>query len=237
MRKHFVLFSGGLDSAVVLFNVLAQARASNVETHEVEAVGINYGQRHETELEHAQRITQRAGVAYSEIEIPSSLMAGALLASNDPIPSMSYGDLPKGMSPTYVPFRNGLMLSLLAAKAQKWVMAGEHETTRRKATLYIGSHAEDAENDAYPDCSPEFMSAMGHAIKIGTYGMVELSTPLIAMKKADVIKYGQAVGVPWAMTWSCYKGERVHCGECMTCRARHAGFIAAGVSDPTVYAA
>lgn len=229
-RKHFVLFSGGLDSAAVLFRVIAEAARVG---DQVEAVGIDYGQRHETELEHAQLICKRANVEYNIIDIPPELMAGSLLASDKPIPEMKYEDLPTGMSPTYVPFRNGLMLSLLAAKAQKWVMENKGAT----AKIYIGSHAEDAENDAYPDCSAAFMGAMGSAISIGTYGMVSLVTPLIAMKKVDVIKYGEAVRTPWAMTWSCYKGERVHCGKCMTCNARHAGFTAAGIADPTVYAA
>ncbi len=228
-RKHFVLFSGGLDSAVVLYRVLDEARKLG---EQVEAVGIDYGQRHAIELKHSADMCERAGVDFNVILIPSELMAGTLLASDRPIPEQSYSDLPAGMSPTYVPFRNGLMLSLLAAKAQKWAMVNK----ARMATIYIGSHAEDAENDAYPDCSAAFMKAMATAINLGTYGMVNLSTPLIAMKKADVIKWGAGVGVPFAMTWSCYKGETLHCGKCMTCNARKAGFIAAGISDPTVYA-
>lgn len=229
-RKHFVLFSGGLDSAVVLFRVIAEAARVG---EEVEAVGVDYGQRHECELDHANQITQRANVAYEILEIPDELMAGTLLASDKPIPEQKYEDLPHGMSPTYVPFRNGLMLSLVAAHAQKWVMG---DAANRKAKIYIGSHAEDAENDAYPDCSAGFMRSMASAISLGTYGQVELSTPLIAMKKAEIIKYGAQVNTPFAMTWSCYKGERVHCGKCMTCNARHAGFIAAGIPDMTVYA-
>lgn len=230
-RKHFVLFSGGLDSTVVLWAVNAEAAKQG---DEVEAVGIDYGQRHVIEMAYAEKLCKRAGVAYDILEIPDTLMAGTLLASDKPIPDKSYGDLPHGMSPSYVPFRNGLMISLLAAKAQKWVM---EDAEGRTAKIYIGSHAEDAENDAYPDCSAEFMSRMGAAVALGTYGMVQLATPLIAMKKPDVIKKGAAFGVPYAMTWSCYKGEHVHCGKCMTCRARHDGFTAAGISDPTVYAA
>jgi 7-cyano-7-deazaguanine synthase len=232
-RKHFVLFSGGLDSAVVFWRVLDEARKQG---EEVEAVGIDYGQRHAVELTAAGQLCDEAEVFYDVLEIPAELMAGALLASDKPIPEQTYADLPHGMSPTYVPFRNGLMLSLLAAKAQKWVMQ-QVEPGGRFASIYIGSHAEDAENDAYPDCSVEFMNQMGNAIRLGTYGMVELVTPLITLKKAEVIKMGAELGVPFEQTWSCYKGGHVHCGKCMTCNARHQGFAAAGIKDPTLYAA
>jgi len=232
--KHFVLFSGGLDSAVVLYRVFdAVHRQREALDDEVEAVGIDYGQRHAIELDYAMAMTKRLNVPYTILGIPDVLM-GAMLTSDQAIPEQSYDDLPVGMSPTYVPFRNGLMLSLLAAHAQKWAMG---DMKNRTAHIYIGSHAEDAHNDAYPDCSVEFMHSMGRAINLGTYGQVMLKKPLIVMSKAEVIRYGAGVGVPFEFTWSCYKGGHVHCGKCMTCRARHQGFIAAGVPDPTVYAA
>lgn len=227
--KHFVLFSGGLDSAVVLWRVVD---ASMDRDDYVEAVSIDYGQRHAVEMKHAEQMAHLIDVPYTTLRIPDLLM-GSMLTSDKAIPEQSYSDLPVGMSPTYVPFRNGLMISMLAAAAQKWVM----EKADRHARIYIGSHAEDAENDAYPDCSVDFMSAMGKAVSIGTYGMVELVTPLIAMKKAEIIRYGAGVEVPFGMTWSCYKGENMHCGKCMTCQARRAGFKAAGIEDPTAYAA
>lgn len=227
-RKHFVLLSGGLDSTVVLYRIANELPIDD----EIEAVSVNYGQRHVVELRQAQAIAESIDVPFFTIRIPDVLM-GSMLTSSREIPNKSYAELPHGMSPTYVPFRNGLMISLLAAHAQKWVMKAPND---RRAQIYIGSHAEDAENDAYPDCSPEFMRAMGDAVNIGTYGMVRLATPLIAMKKVDVINYGQGVSVPWDMTWSCYEGKDVHCGKCMTCRARKAGFEAAGVKDPTQYA-
>ena len=171
-------------------------------------------------------------IEYTTLKIPDVLM-GAMLTSDQAIPEQSYSDLPVGMSPTYVPFRNGLMLSLLAAHAQKWVMQA---ASGRKAYVHIGSHAEDAENDAYPDCSVDFMAAMADAISVGTYGMVTLKTPLINMKKDEVIELGHDLHVPFELTWSCYKGAELHCGKCMTCNARRDGFIAAGVDDPTVYA-
>jgi 7-cyano-7-deazaguanine synthase len=236
-RKHFVLFSGGLDSTVVLYSAIVQAALDNERdkvklTSTVEAVGIDYGQRHKKELEAAHAIAVLNGVEYTTLKIPDVLM-GAMLTSDQPIPEQTYDDLPKGMSPTYVPFRNGLMLSLLSAHAQKWVMG---DPDNRRATIQIGSHAEDAANDAYPDCSLDFMDVMGEAIRLGTYSMVTLLTPLIHMYKAEVINLGADLKVPFYLTWSCYKGATVHCGKCMTCNARKAGFIAAGVDDLTIYA-
>lgn len=235
--RHYVLFSGGLDSTVVLYRAITEARLrseENVTTeYSVVAVGIDYGQRHKKELQAAQAICDMNAIEYTTLKIPDVLM-GAMLTSDQPIPEQTYDDLPTGMSPTYVPFRNGLMLSLLAAHAQKWVMQAP---TSRKAAIHIGSHAEDAANDAYPDCSEAFMDVMGDAINFGTYGMVTLRTPLIHMHKAEVIELGNGLHVPFEKTWSCYKGGELHCGKCMTCNARKAGFIDARVSDPTQYEA
>lgn len=229
--RHIVLFSGGLDSTAVLFNVIKQIDTASNDS--IEAVGFDYGQRHSKELAAAEQICEVADVMFNVIEIPRELVAGQMLTSAKPLPQTSYDELPAGMSPTYVPFRNGLMISMAAAAAQNWVMRDPNE---RKARVYIGSHAEDAARDAYPDCSVEFMQSMARAVDVGTYGMVKLIKPLIAMKKAEVIKYGEAAGAPWAQTWSCYAGADLHCGTCPTCRARQDGFKAAGITDPTEYA-
>ncbi|MEE8599015.1 MAG: 7-cyano-7-deazaguanine synthase, partial [Dehalococcoidales bacterium] len=101
--------------------------------------------------------------------------------------------------------------------------------------VYIGVHAEDAENWAYPDCTPEFMGGMANAIYIGTYRKIRLYTPLIWMKKYQIVEAGEALDVPWADTWSCYEGLQFHCGVCPTCRARMEAFSNAGVIDPTQY--
>ena len=135
--------------------------------------------------------------------------------------------MPDGISPTYVPFRNGLMLAALASIAQADAEA---------RAIYYGAHAEDAERDAYPDCSIEFIQAMGDAIRIGTYEQIQLHAPLSQMTKADVVAYGKTLYVPWHMTWSCYKGEALHCGKCPTCISRILAFEDAGVDDPTEYA-
>jgi 7-cyano-7-deazaguanine synthase len=152
-----------------------------------------------------------------------------LTDSSIAIPSISYADLPHGVSPTYVPFRNGQMLSKLAGHIQGNI----HFTD--DAMIYFGAHAEDAANWAYPDCTPEFVGAMANAIYIGTYQRVRLSTPWLHATKHEIITYGDKHGTPYHLTWSCYVGGERHCGVCPTCRARKDAFVKAGVADPTQY--
>lgn len=240
LRKQFVLLSGGLDSATVLYHTLncpPDGASSDDARERAHAVSIDYGQRHAKELEYAMHLCRRADVNHTIIHVPADLLAGSLLTDGRlDIPNVAYSDLPEGVSPTYVPFRNGLMISMLAAFAQKWV----NETSMlshdgKLATIYIGAHAEDAERDAYPDCSAPFLRAMFDAVSIGTYGTVSLEAPLMGLKKADVVELGVRLGVPFGDTWSCYKGEALHCGTCPTCRARKEAFKQAGVVDPTQY--
>ena len=86
--------------------------------------------------------------------------------------------------------------------------------------VYYGAHAEDAKNWAYPDCTPEFIGAQANAIYIGTYHKIRLHTPWMWLRKDEIITDGERLGVPWHLTWSCYKGGEFHCGSCPTCLAR-----------------
>jgi 7-cyano-7-deazaguanine synthase len=158
--------------------------------------------------------------------IEGFISKGGLTDENLEIPPVDYEDLPHGVSPTYVPFRNGTMLSLVAGMA---AVDPEAEA------VYAGVHAEDGDNWAYPDCTPEFIGGMANAIYVGTYHKVRLYTPLIWMRKWQIVERGEQLGVPWDLTWSCYEGREDHCGVCPTCRARKAAFRDAGVSDPTIY--
>jgi len=210
-----VLHSGGLDSTTCLY--LAKSDFKNVE-----AMSVNYGQRHGREIEAAKAICDQLKVKHSVVHltIPSSMLTDPSIA----VPDISYEEI-EGISPTYVPFRNGLMLATMASYAQ----AGGFDA------IYFGAHSEDAANWAYPDCTPEFIGAMANAIYIGTYHKVRLITPLQWLNKAEIVLLGEDIGVPFAMTWSCYKGEEVHCGTCPTCRSRNQAFQIAGVTDPTIY--
>ena len=221
--KAFVLHSGGIDSSTCLYKAIEDCGQENVL-----GISLFYGQRHKKEIEHAADICQIAGVRHGTLktaEMPESMLTNP----EKEIPRVSYGDLPEGKSPTYVPFRNGQLLSQVAGVAVASLEPGE------KGIVYFGAHAEDAANWAYADCTPEFIGAMANAIFVGTYSQVRLATPLEWLTKPEIITLGSRLGVPWEHTWSCYKGERLHCGTCPTCRSRREGFYIAGLKDPTEY--
>ncbi len=215
----YVLLSGGVDSTTCLYHAIRNY-------DRVVAVSMLYGQRHEKEVDCAVQIAHLAGVEHRIIDISKIIGIGGLTDKNLVIPPVSYAELPHGVSPTYVPFRNGLLLAILTSQA-----AADPDAT----AVFIGAHAEDAENDAYPDCSADFASVMGAAISKGTYGNITLQAPLIHLKKYQVVEMGEGYNVPWHWTWSCYEGGEAHCGVCPTCRARKEAFQLAGVVDPTRY--
>lgn len=234
MSKAAVLLSGGIDSTVVLYMAVKEHGAENVI-----GLSIAYGQRHKKEIEYASKSCEALGVARKIIDIGSIIPTTMLTDESREVPNISYNDI-VGTSPTYVPYRNGLMLSVAASVFHGGLLNGEFGDPgsveiQGEHALYYGAHAEDAQGWAYPDCTPEFNGAMANAIYIGTYTQVRLCTPLQWMTKDGIIRFGQALGVNWENTWSCYKGGDVHCGECPTCRARRAGFNLAGVADPTQY--
>lgn len=213
-----VLHSGGIDSTTCLYHAVADFGAKNVM-----GLSVDYGQRHGKEIRRSKHICDRLGAAHhtAQITLPDSMLTDP----NIGIPNVSYDEI-DGVSPTYVPFRNGALLAQVTALAQ---------ALGAKA-VYFGAHAEDAQNWAYPDCTPEFIGGMANAIYIGTYHQVRLHTPIQWMRKHEIIGQGQKLGVPFDLTWSCYAGGEHHCGECPTCLARAKGFIDAGVPDPTIYA-
>ena len=216
MTKALVLHSGGIDSSVCLAIAIR-------DYDEVLSLSVNYGQRHSKEIEAAKVIASHFGVKHEILEL-STIDNSMLTDETIAIPNISYEDI-TGISPTYVPFRNGLLIANIASIAQG----------REFDVIYFGAHAEDAHNWAYPDCTPEFIGAMANAVFIGTYQKVRLITPLEWLGKADIIQLGTQLGVPWEFTWSCYKGDEQQCGVCPTCRARHQGFHDAGIEDPTSY--
>lgn len=223
MKRACVLLSGGIDSATCLYIAV-----DAVGLGRVMAVSIDYGQRHSRELNHAVDLCHGLGVRHDFIELDKVVPRTMLTDAESKVPNVSYDQI-QGVSPAYVPFRNGLMLSAMASYAQ------QPEWKDDQIDLYFGAHAEDAHNWAYPDCTPEFIGAMANAIYVGTSGRLRLITPLQWMVKREIITLGTELGVPYRMTWSCYKGGIKHCGTCPTCRARQHGFRAAHVLDPTEY--
>ena len=245
--KVFILLSGGIDSTTVL----AFAKNSHPDA-EFEAVTIDYGQRHRREIQAAADIAYFYDIPHVVLDL-KGLMTGMLVdkgEQNEAVPDVGYDELPKGISPTYVSFRNGLMLSALAARAQTWVMqqqakdkeVGMEDAEEYNAFIYCGVHADDAANWAYPDCTPEFIGGMANAIFIGTYNRVRLKSPFAELDKTMIVTIGVGLKVPYELTWSCYKGGEEHCGTCPTCRSRKDAFFMArkgglqGLKDPTSYA-
>lgn len=229
--KAFVLHSGGIDSSTCLAQALQDLHALDPMGNVKEAVvgiSVYYGQRHRKEIDHAKMVCGYHGVKHHTIRAPEQ-PESMLTDPSRAVPNVSYAELPKGVSPTYVPFRNGQLLSQVTAVLVAQLKEGED------GLIYFGAHAEDAQNWAYPDCTPEFIGAMANAIFIGTYQQVRLVTPLEWLYKADIIRLGTHLGVPWELTWSCYKGDALHCGTCPTCRARQDGFAKAIITDPTKY--
>lgn len=231
MNHAFVSLSGGIDSATCLG--LARNEFGREYTH---AYSVDYGQRHDTEIEHAKGLCSYYEVDHQILHLGPQPRSNLTDATAE-IPKVSYAELGEGISPSYHFFRNGQFLSTIAAWA-----AARMDAYRRGyghkgvGFMYIGTHAEDAANWAYADCTPEFIGPMAAAIFVGTYQTIRLKAPLLERSKSQVVALGCSIGVPYEMTWSCYLGGAVHCGECPTCRARKEAFKQAGYTDPTVYA-
>lgn len=229
--KALVLNSGGVDSTTCVAIAIDKYGKDNVVT-----ASLYYGQKHDKELKCAQKIADYYGVRHIERDI-SSVMEFAkdvctLMKGGEEIEHASYAEQIKehgeGRVATYVPFRNGLFLSIAAAVADS-IFPGE------KVEIFYGAHADDAAGRAYADCSPEFAAAMDEAINIGTYGNITVNRPLINLNKAGVVKIGLELNVPYELTWSCYEGGEKQCGTCGTCIDRKAAFEANGVKDPVEY--
>lgn len=230
--KALVLNSGGVDSTTCVGMAVKELGAENVVT-----ASLYYGQKHSKELECARKIADYYGVRHIEEDISNVMkyagdVCSLIKGSKDEIIDKSYADQiaenGEGRVGTYVPFRNGLLLSIAAAYADS-LFPGE------KVSIYYGAHADDAAGNAYADCSPEFATAMDQAINIGTYGKINVRRPLINMNKSQVVKTGLNLQVPYKLTWSCYHGGEKACGKCGTCIDRRAAFRLNGVEDPIEY--
>lgn len=228
--RAIVLSSGGIDSTTCLAMAVNNHGNSNVVS-----LSFFYGQKHDKELVKASEIAKYYEVDHYVLDLSQILQysnCSLLKGSSDEIEDLSYSEqinkTEDGMVSTYVPFRNGLMMSSAASLA---VSLFPEETTY----LYLGAHADDAAGNAYADCSAEFTVAMAKAIKLGTYGKVLTCFPLINMNKAQVVASGLELKVPYELTWSCYHGDEKQCGVCGTCRDRRNAFITNGVEDPVGY--
>lgn len=215
------LVSGGMDSCVT-------AAIANQENDELAFLHVGYGQRTEArehrafeDLADFYKVTKRLIVS---IEHLKAIGGSSLTDSEIPI---SEGNLESREIPTsYVPFRNAHLLSIATSWAE--VIAANR--------IYIGAVAEDS--SGYPDCRPEFYHAFQGAIDTGTKPAtrIEIVTPVIYMRKAQIVKQGIQLGAPLHLTWSCYQGENVACGHCDSCALRLRAFREVGIEDPVSYA-
>ena len=228
-----VLSSGGVDSTTAVGMAVDLYGAENVVT-----VSVFYGQKHDIELQCAKDIAEHYKVKHIELDLsPIMQYSNCALLSNstEEIKHKRYAQQieedGEGMVRTYVPFRNGLLLSSVAAIAMSLLEDGKHD----KAFIYLGAHADDAAGEAYADCSVEFTEAMNKAIQIGTYNKVSVRAPFVNMTKKDIVHLGLKYEVPYELTHSCYEGERPCCGTCGTCIDRINAFKANGAKDPVPY--
>lgn len=230
MKKALVLSSGGVDSTTCVGIAVKDVGSENVST-----VSVFYGQKHNKELECADKVAEFYNVKHYVLDLSNVLQysnCSLMKNSTEDIPMMSYAEQieknGEGKVSTYVPFRNGLMLSAVAALAQSIYPDDD-------VNIYLGAHADDAAGRAYADCSEEFTSAMNTAIVIGTYGKVRVVAPLVNLNKAGVVKLGLSIDVPYNLTYSCYNGREKACGRCGTCIDRLNAFKVNGVQDPIEY--
>ena len=227
MKKDYtavVLLSGGVDSTTCLAYAVEIFGPDRVL-----ALVLYYGQKHAKELESARKVTEYYGVDCIVKEVTGAFSESdcTLLNGRGAIARGSYVAQQKGQNKpveTYVPFRNGLFLSYAAA-----IAASVHAEV-----IYYGAHADDAAGAAYPDCSPEFETAMCEAIFEGTGRKVVVEAPLLYLNKAGVVKMGLKLGAPYHLTWSCYEGGDKPCGKCATCIDRQKAFEANGIKDPAL---
>ena len=216
MKKDTVIIlSGGMDSVTLLYD--QQERIAL-------AVSFDYGSKHnDREIPFARLHCERIGIPH--IVIPLDFMTkyfkSSLLEGGEEIPEGHYAD--ENMKSTVVPFRNGIMLSIAVGIAEsndlRFVMMANH----------AGDHT------IYPDCTPQFVDAFDEAARAGTFVKVGLLSPFTNWTKADIARRGKELGINYAETWSCYKGEEKHCGKCGTCVERREALSEAGIEDPTEY--
>jgi 7-cyano-7-deazaguanine synthase len=219
--KSIVLLSGGMDSLVCAGIALQQHQ-------QVSLLHLNYGQKtSERERRAFNAIADHYGILPAErkiIDMNFLKQIGGSSLTDESITVKNYQGDSKSIPDSYVPFRNSIILSL----AVSWAEA------IGASKLYIGANYEDS--PGYPDCRPTYYQAFNRLIQEGTKeGNIVIETPVISMKKKDIVLKGQELGVPFALSWSCYQNTLKACGVCDSCALRLRGFKEAGIQDPLEY--
>ncbi len=220
--KAVAIVSGGLDSVSLAYLL-------HTEGYDLHLLSFDYGQRHVKELRFAQLCAERIGAEFDIIDLSSvgKHLKGSALTDTIPVPDGHYAA--PTMAITVVPNRNAIMLSVAYGVA----VAEDAEL------VAIGAHGGD--HFIYPDCRPAFMEAFNQMQRTAVEGFgnpkLRLETPFLYFGKHQIVKLGSALQVPFADTWSCYKGGEKHCGTCGTCVERKEAFELAEIPDPTTYEA
>lgn len=210
-----------MDSTTLAYDLKAQG-------YSLILASVDYGQRHRrAELTKAKATAEKLDAEHLICDLTSlrTLLSGSALTDDIEVPEGHYAA--DSMSLTVVPNRNMIMLSV----------AGGIAVARDAQIVATAVHAGD--HPIYPDCRPEFIEAVSAALKAGTAGQghpdLDIVAPYVTIDKTEIARIGDSLGVPWAETWSCYKGGDVHCGRCGTCVERIEALWSAGVDDPTTY--
>lgn len=221
-RKAVVLLSGGLDSATCLY--WAKSRGYGVE-----ALTLDYGQRHVRETDHARRLARAAGARLHRVRLDLPwLKSSSLVGSDRALPDVPLSRIGKaGIPSTYVPGRNTVFVALGLSLAD--AVGAE--------AVVVGANALDY--SGYPDCRPRFYSAFqavaARGTRRGDSGLaLRVEAPLLRLGKASIVRLALHLGVPMRLTWSCYKGGARPCGRCDSCKLRAKGFEEAGLPDPAL---
>lgn len=221
MSSVVVTVSGGLDSVTL-------AHELDSDGAELTLLSFDYGQRHRREIYFAALCAERLGARHvvADLQAIGKLLSGsALTDSSVDVPDGHYTD--ESMKATVVPNRNAILLSVATGLA---VASG---ATTVATAVHAGDHP------IYPDCRPAFVDAFDHMARIANAGFADpnfqVVAPYMSLSKAEIVGRGAALGVPFELTWSCYRGDDEHCGRCGTCVERQEAFELAEVPDPTVY--
>ncbi len=223
-RKAVVLLSGGLDSTTVL----AIAHAEGYELH---TLSFDYGQRHQREVDAASAVARHYGVTLQKtVNIDLRAFGGSALTADIAVPhARSLEEMARDIPITYVPARNTIFLSFALAYAE---VNGADD-------IFLGINAIDY--SGYPDCRPEYLAAYERMANLATRASIQdgrtirIHAPLMRMGKAEIVRKGTELGVPYELTWSCYEGRELACGSCDSCLLRLNGFAEAGLQDPIAY--
>lgn len=210
-----LVYSGGLDSTVLLHHLLDQ-------NYSVRAISFAYGQKHFKELEIAQKNCEKLGIPHEILQVPlDAYFSSTLLRGGGEIPEGHYES--ENMKQTVVPMRNLIFASIAAG------YAASHKIPLIALGVHSGDHA------IYPDCRPEFFDSVNATLSLADWDQIQVKTPFIHFTKDQIVARGIEVGVDFASTWTCYKGQETPCGKCGSCVERLEAFSRNGATDSLSY--